>query len=35
VVAVRADVYPDGGIARLRVWGDLTDEGRTTVEARW
>ena len=35
VVAVRADVYPDGGIARLRVWGDLTEEGRATVEARW
>ncbi|WP_297008623.1 allantoicase [uncultured Corynebacterium sp.] len=35
VVAVRADVYPDGGIARLRVWGDLTDGGRRTVEARW
>ncbi|MBA3309461.1 MAG: allantoicase, partial [Nocardioidaceae bacterium] len=24
VTHVRLDVYPDGGLARLRVWGDLT-----------
>lgn len=31
----RFGVVADGGIARLRVWGDLTEEGRATVEARW
>lgn len=35
VVAVRADVYPDGGISRLRVWGELTDDGLLDVESRW
>ncbi|AGP31855.1 allantoicase [Corynebacterium terpenotabidum] len=35
VVAVRVDVYPDGGISRLRVWGDLTEEGRRSIEDRW
>jgi allantoicase len=24
VTHVRLDVYPDGGLARLRVWGELT-----------
>ncbi|MGO1950783.1 MAG: allantoicase [Mycobacteriaceae bacterium] len=35
VVAVRTDVFPDGGISRLRIWGDLTDEGRLDIESRW
>ncbi len=35
VVAVRADVFPDGGISRLRVWGELTEAGRFDVESRW
>jgi allantoicase len=35
VVAVRADVYPDGGISRLRVWGELTEAGRLDIESRW
>ncbi|MDN5684995.1 allantoicase [Corynebacterium glyciniphilum] len=35
IVAVRADVYPDGGISRLRVWGELTDNGQLDIESRW
>ncbi|MGP9722853.1 allantoicase [Corynebacterium sp. AOP40-9SA-29] len=35
IVAVRADVYPDGGISRLRVWGELTDDGQLDIESRW
>lgn len=35
VVSVRLDVYPDGGVARLRVWGDLTGSGRRDIESRW
>ena len=29
-VTVRLDVYPDGGMARLRVWGELVDPPATT-----
>jgi allantoicase len=32
---VRLDIYPDGGMARLRVYGDLTADGRTALEERW
>jgi allantoicase len=32
---VRIDVYPDGGFARLRVWGDLTAEGRARLGLNW
>ncbi|RAV31527.1 allantoicase [Corynebacterium heidelbergense] len=32
---VRLDVYPDGGLARLRVWGELTDKGAQDIAARW
>lgn len=35
VTAVRVDVYPDGGLSRLRVWGELTGEGRRTIRSRW
>ncbi|QNH96662.1 allantoicase [Corynebacterium anserum] len=35
VVSVRADVYPDGGISRLRVWGDLSENGMAEIEKRW
>ena len=35
VVSVRADVYPDGGISRLRVWGELTEEGTAEITQRW
>ena len=31
----RLDVYPDGGMARMRLWGALTDEGRRLFVARW
>ena len=30
VTHVRLDVYPDGGMARLRVWGELVDPPATT-----
>lgn len=32
---VRADVFPDGGLARLRVNGRLTDAGVAELEQRW
>jgi allantoicase len=32
---VRLDVYPDGGMARLRLFGPLTDAGDADVRARW
>jgi allantoicase len=32
---VRIDVYPDGGFARLRVWGDLTPDGRGRLGLHW
>jgi allantoicase len=32
---VRLDIYPDGGMARLRLLGDLTPEGREAMERRW
>lgn len=32
---VRAEVYPDGGLARLRLWGTLTPEARAKLERRW
>jgi allantoicase len=35
VTAVRLDVYPDGGIARLRLHGSLTADGLATVARRW
>ena len=35
VTHVRMDVYPDGGMARLRLWGDLSDEGRAELRRRW
>jgi allantoicase len=35
VTAVRLDVYPDGGIARLRLHGSLTGDGLATVRHRW
>jgi allantoicase len=35
VTAVRLDMYPDGGIARLRLHGSLTDDGLAAVRRRW
>jgi allantoicase len=32
---VRLDVFPDGGVARLRLYGSLTAEGLTEVRRRW
>ena len=32
---VRVDVYPDGGFARLRVYGDLTAAGRERLGLNW
>jgi allantoicase len=32
---LRLDSYPDGGIARLRVFGRLTDDGRAALHDRW
>src|ERR671915_415433 len=32
---VRLDIYPDGGMARLRLYGDLTADGLTSLEDRW
>lgn len=31
----RMDVFPDGGMARLRLFGSLTDDARQTIEKRW
>lgn len=30
----RVDIYPDGGISRLRLFGSLTQEGETRLSAR-
>ncbi|MGY1729365.1 allantoicase [Geodermatophilus sp. SYSU D01062] len=35
VTAVRMDVFPDGGMARLRLWGRPTDAGRAALHRRW
>lgn len=32
---VRLDVYPDGGISRLRVFGELTAQARAELGRRW
>jgi allantoicase len=32
---VRLDVYPDGGLARLRMYGELTDDGLADLRRRW
>jgi allantoicase len=32
---VRLDVYPDGGMARLRLWGSPTDDGLRALRDRW
>jgi allantoicase len=31
----RMDVYPDGGMARLRLYGSLTEDGREQLTQRW
>jgi allantoicase len=35
VTEVRLDAYPDGGLARLRLWGALTPAGRSALGHRW
>jgi len=35
VTHVRLDVYPDGGMARVRLWGDLSPSGREDLAVRW
>ena len=35
VTRLRLDVYPDGGLARLRIYGELTPAGLAAVERRW
>jgi allantoicase len=35
VTHVRVDVYPDGGLSRLRLRGELTPEGRAALAAAW
>lgn len=32
---VRLDVYPDGGMARMRVWGSPTGDGLAALWERW
>jgi allantoicase len=31
---VRIDIFPDGGISRLRLFGSLTEEGVARLAAR-
>lgn len=35
ICQVRVDVYPDGGFARLRVYGELSAAGRAALGVRW
>jgi allantoicase len=35
VETVRLDVFPDGGMARLRLWGRPTAAGRAALGRRW
>lgn len=35
IVAVRLNVYPDGGLARFRVWGELTEMGASQIASLW
>jgi allantoicase len=35
VRSVRMDVFPDGGMARLRLWGRPTPRGREQLGRRW
>jgi OHCU decarboxylase len=32
---VRLDVFPDGGLARVRLYGDLSPDGQATLGLRW
>jgi allantoicase len=35
VTHVRLNIFPDGGVARLRLYGSLTDDGLAAVRRRW
>jgi allantoicase len=35
VTSVRLDVFPDGGLARVRLYGDLSDQGLAELGLRW
>jgi len=35
VTHARLDIYPDGGMARVRLYGDLSAEGRAELVLRW
>jgi allantoicase len=35
VTHVRLDVYPDGGMARVRLWGQLSRSGHEDLALRW
>ncbi|QLY28894.1 allantoicase [Nocardia huaxiensis] len=35
ITHVRVDIYPDGGIAHLRILGSLTTSGDAALTARW
>jgi allantoicase len=32
---VRLNIYPDGGVARLRLYGSVTPGGFTTLKQNW
>jgi allantoicase len=32
---VRLNIFPDGGVARLRLYGSLTDDGLAAIQRRW
>jgi len=35
VTHVRLDVFPDGGMARVRLWGELSPASRNALVTRW
>lgn len=35
VTHARLNIYPDGGVARLRLWGALSDRGAESLGLRW
>jgi allantoicase len=32
---LRVDIFPDGGLARVRAWGEPSREGRAALFLRW
>jgi allantoicase len=35
VTEVRLDIFPDGGLSRVRLWGTPTERGLADLRARW